>query len=90
MQEVIMKIGYYKDDLEHIESEGLSAKDIAVLYAYENHEIEEECDINFKIYVEDDEGTFRFDYSRDFIKWALLPPNYKKELFFLYWCCLLP
>ena len=52
-----MKIGYYKDDLEHIEPEGLSAKDIAVLYAYENHEIEEECDINFKIYVEDDEGV---------------------------------
>ena len=57
MQEVIMKIGYYKDDLEHIEPEGLSAKDIAVLYADENHEIEEECDMNFKIYVEDDEGV---------------------------------
>ena len=33
-----MKIGYYKDELEYIESEGLSAKDIAVLYADENHQ----------------------------------------------------
>mmetsp|Transcript_19914 Transcript_19914/g.29793 ORF Transcript_19914/g.29793 Transcript_19914/m.29793 type:complete len:414 (+) Transcript_19914:103-1344(+) len=30
-------------------------------------------------YVEDDESTFRFDYSREFLKWALCPPGFKKE-----------
>jgi len=30
-------------------------------------------------YVEDDESTFRFDYSREFLKWALCPPGYKEE-----------
>ena len=27
-------------------------------------------------YVEDSEGKFRFDYSIDFIRWALMPPNH--------------
>ena len=31
-------------------------------------------------YVEDDEGMFRFDYSKKFLKWHLTAPNYKKEL----------
>lgn len=26
-------------------------------------------------YVEDDDGMFRFDYSEDFLRWALLPPG---------------
>jgi glycylpeptide N-tetradecanoyltransferase len=30
-------------------------------------------------YVEDDDCMFRFDYSREFIKWALKPPHYKQE-----------
>jgi len=30
-------------------------------------------------YVEDDDAMFRFDYSRDFLKWALMPPGWKKE-----------
>jgi hypothetical protein len=63
-----MKIGYYKDDLEHIESEGMSAKDIAVLYADENHQIDEESDMNFEIYVEDEEGvlhTFKMTAEYD-------------------------
>mmetsp|Transcript_19906 Transcript_19906/g.48738 ORF Transcript_19906/g.48738 Transcript_19906/m.48738 type:complete len:409 (+) Transcript_19906:210-1436(+) len=30
-------------------------------------------------YVEDDDSTFRFDYSREFLKWALMPPGYKRE-----------
>jgi glycylpeptide N-tetradecanoyltransferase len=29
-------------------------------------------------YVEDDDSSFRFDYSREFLKWALTPPNYQK------------
>lgn len=31
-------------------------------------------------YVEDDEGYFRFDYSADFLKWALMPPGYNPDL----------
>jgi len=30
-------------------------------------------------YVEDDDNMFRFDYSKDFLKWALKPPGWKKE-----------
>jgi glycylpeptide N-tetradecanoyltransferase len=30
-------------------------------------------------YVEDDGGNFRFDYSVEFLTWALTPPGYKKD-----------
>jgi len=30
-------------------------------------------------YVEDDDNMFRFDYSRDFLKWALKPPGFLRE-----------
>jgi len=30
-------------------------------------------------YVEDDDNMFRFDYSREFLKWALHPPEYIQE-----------
>jgi len=30
-------------------------------------------------YVEDDDNMFRFDYSAQFIKWALQPPGYVKD-----------
>ncbi|KAI8994741.1 acyl-CoA N-acyltransferase [Pilobolus umbonatus] len=30
-------------------------------------------------YVEDDDAQFRFDYSADFLKWAVQPPNWKKS-----------
>eukprot|EP01091_Cochliopodium_minus_P020187 TRINITY_DN8733_c0_g1_i1.p1 TRINITY_DN8733_c0_g1~~TRINITY_DN8733_c0_g1_i1.p1 ORF type:complete len:453 (-),score=129.79 TRINITY_DN8733_c0_g1_i1:75-1433(-) len=30
-------------------------------------------------YVEDDDAMFRFDYSTDFLKWALMPPGWRKE-----------
>ncbi|CEI95551.1 Putative Glycylpeptide N-tetradecanoyltransferase [Rhizopus microsporus] len=30
-------------------------------------------------YVEDDEAQFRFDYSAEFLKWALQPPNWKQS-----------
>jgi len=31
-------------------------------------------------YVEDDDNMFRFDYSKDFLKWALKPPGYLSSL----------
>ncbi|EKM82598.1 hypothetical protein AGABI1DRAFT_34763 [Agaricus bisporus var. burnettii JB137-S8] len=30
-------------------------------------------------YVEDDQASFRFKYSAEFLKWALMPPGYHKE-----------
>ena len=33
-----------------------------------------------KNYVEDDEAMFRFDYSTEFLQWALTPPGYLPEL----------
>lgn len=33
-------------------------------------------DLLYQNYVEDDECMFRFDYSRDFLTWALTPPGY--------------
>jgi len=30
-------------------------------------------------YVEDDDNMFRFDYSPEFLKWALKPPGWKRE-----------
>ncbi|KAL7494440.1 hypothetical protein ACHAWT_006610 [Skeletonema menzelii] len=36
-------------------------------------------DLLYQNYVEDDDGTFRFDYSRDFLTWALTPPGYLKQ-----------
>jgi len=30
-------------------------------------------------YVEDDDNMFRFDYSPDFLRWALKPPGWKRE-----------
>jgi len=30
-------------------------------------------------YVEDDDNMFRFDYSREFLQWALLPPGYRTD-----------
>jgi glycylpeptide N-tetradecanoyltransferase len=29
--------------------------------------------------VEDDDNTFRFDYSRGFLKWALTPPGFQPK-----------
>ena len=33
----------------------------------------------YENYVEDDDNMFRFDYSTDFLKWALLVPGYFKD-----------
>jgi hypothetical protein len=35
-------------------------------------------DLLYQNYVEDDGCTFRFDYSKDFLRWALTPPGYNK------------
>lgn len=39
-------------------------------------------DLLYNNYVEDDGGTFRFNYSKRFLQWALMPPGYQKDLYF--------
>lgn len=36
---------------------------------------QEVYDLLVQNYVEDDDAMFRFDYSIDFLRWALIPPN---------------
>ena len=36
-------------------------------------------DLLVRNYVADEDEMFRFDYSIDFLRWALLPPGYKPE-----------
>eukprot|EP01098_Paradermamoeba_levis_P004576 TRINITY_DN1959_c0_g1_i1.p1 TRINITY_DN1959_c0_g1~~TRINITY_DN1959_c0_g1_i1.p1 ORF type:complete len:412 (-),score=110.65 TRINITY_DN1959_c0_g1_i1:26-1261(-) len=33
----------------------------------------------YENYVEDDDNMFRFDYSKDFLKWALTPPGFRLD-----------
>eukprot|EP00569_Conticribra_weissflogii_P019258 CAMPEP_0171442014 /NCGR_PEP_ID=MMETSP0881-20121228/26912_1 /TAXON_ID=67004 /ORGANISM="Thalassiosira weissflogii, Strain CCMP1336" /LENGTH=487 /DNA_ID=CAMNT_0011964959 /DNA_START=36 /DNA_END=1499 /DNA_ORIENTATION=- len=40
---------------------------------------DEVYDLLYQNYVEDDGCVFRFDYSRDFLMWALTPPGYQKQ-----------
>jgi glycylpeptide N-tetradecanoyltransferase len=30
-------------------------------------------------YVEDDDASFRFNYSAQFLRWALMPPGWERE-----------
>jgi|EP00505_MAST-04D_sp_SCG-Rhode-Island_P003098 glycylpeptide N-tetradecanoyltransferase len=41
-----------------------------------DEQVDEIYDLLYKNYVEDDDNMFRFDYSREFLKWALQPPGY--------------
>jgi len=43
-------------------------------------DIQQVYDLLAKNYVEDDDCMFRFDYSTDFLRWALTPPNYSTHL----------
>ena len=42
-------------------------------------ELEQVYDLLHKNYVEDDDCMFRFDYSHEFLKWALTPPGFQKS-----------
>jgi len=45
-----------------------------------DHEAQEIYTLLNENYVEDDDSMFRFDYSVGFLRWALTPPAYRKEL----------
>ncbi|KAG0303746.1 glycylpeptide N-tetradecanoyltransferase [Dissophora globulifera] len=45
----------------------------------DDKEIKELYELLTLNYVEDDDAMFRFDYSAEFLKWALQPPGWKKS-----------
>jgi len=52
-----MRVGFYKDELEDFGREGFDdVNDVAEVFADENHEIVEPSDMEFTVFVEDDEG----------------------------------
>jgi glycylpeptide N-tetradecanoyltransferase len=42
-------------------------------------QVDQVYDLLAQNYVEDDDAMFRFDYSREFLRWALMPPGFRKE-----------
>ena len=50
----MFKVGYYKDDLELINAD--TAEEAVEIFAEENHEICEESDHKFTLFVEDEKG----------------------------------
>jgi glycylpeptide N-tetradecanoyltransferase len=54
---------------------GFEWTEIDITNQEERHQVYELLNKN---YVEDDECMFRFDYSHDFLQWALTPPGYLK------------
>ena len=50
-----MKVGYYKDDLKEIDA--YSKTEAVETFAEENHEICEESDHRFSLFVEDNKGN---------------------------------
>ena len=55
---------------------GFAWSDIDILDAKERKEVYDLLTFN---YVEDDECMFRFDYSPEFLVWALTPPGFLKQ-----------
>jgi len=45
----------------------------------DDEELQEIYTLLYENYVEDDDNMFRFDYSKDFLQWALMPPGYHKD-----------
>ncbi|KAG2111693.1 N-myristoyl transferase [Suillus discolor] len=51
----------------------------AILDINDSKQIKEVYDLLSLNYVEDDEAAFRFQYSAEFLEWALKPPGYLKD-----------
>lgn len=48
-------------------------------FLYTSRQLKELYQLLNENYVEDDDNMFRFDYSPEFLKWALLPPGWKQS-----------
>ncbi|EDK46057.1 glycylpeptide N-tetradecanoyltransferase [Lodderomyces elongisporus NRRL YB-4239] len=44
-----------------------------------NEQLDELYKLLYDNYVEDTDATFRFKYSHEFFKWALMPPNWQQD-----------
>jgi glycylpeptide N-tetradecanoyltransferase len=55
---------------------GFEWSDVDISLLEERHEVYELLADN---YVKDDDCLFRFDYCRDFLEWALMPPGWCEE-----------
>ncbi|KAJ3351705.1 Glycylpeptide N-tetradecanoyltransferase 2 [Entophlyctis luteolus] len=45
----------------------------------DENQLKETYELLTENYVEDKDSSFRFDYSREFLKWAIQPPGWKKS-----------
>ena len=45
----------------------------------DKEDLQEFYDLLYNHYVEDTDGSFRFNYSTEFLAWALKPPGWRKE-----------
>lgn len=71
-----------KQTVENVRKEGLTLPkefEWCDMNLNDENEIKEVYDLLTENYVEDDDNMFRFDYSIEFLRWAVLPPNYYKE-----------
>lgn len=58
------RAGFYPDELQDVE--GGDLEEAAKNFADDHHEITEECDTNFEVYVEADDGTLhQFNMKTD-------------------------
>ena len=61
-----MKAGFYADELEEV-TDLYKAKDVAVWFADEKHQIDDGDDMEFEVFVEDDDGVIhQFDMGTEF------------------------
>lgn len=52
-----MLVGYYKKEMVEVDAD--SVIEAAAIYANENHQIDEESDLRFELFVKDDLGIMR-------------------------------
>ncbi|KAJ3209136.1 Glycylpeptide N-tetradecanoyltransferase 2 [Dinochytrium kinnereticum] len=81
--ETVVEDGVIEDDktADEIQKEPYELKggfEWSTLDINDEAQIKEVYELLTQNYVEDDDAMFRFDYSAEFLKWALQPPGWKK------------
>lgn len=67
------------DDVPKAPRKLLSEFEWCVIDVDDKAQLEELYDLLYKNYIEDDDNTFRFHYTPQFLEWGLKPPGYRKE-----------
>ena len=61
-----MKAGFYADELEEV-TDLYKIKDVAIWFADEKHQIDDGNDMDFEVFVEDNDGVIhQFDMGTEF------------------------